>query len=129
MKKIQHPTKSSQVIFNSLVNAIHGEIDNISNHVIRLETQICKQLSAGCVDLDNQSKREVMNISILVKDYQKRYEDIEKLRLKVIKKGTELKKLKEEYIVGTLIDMPFDKKNKLFIKTKQIQESYKPLRQ
>ncbi len=70
-----------------------------------------------------------MNISILVKDYQKRYEDIEKLRLKVIKKGTELKKLKEEYIVGTLIDMPFDKKNKLFIKTKQIQESYKPLRQ
>lgn len=35
-----------------------------------------------------------MNVSILVKDYERRYEDVEKLRLKVMKKGSELKKLK-----------------------------------
>lgn len=29
--------------------------------------------------------------------------------------------------MGTLIDMPFDKKNKLFIKTKEVEEVYKPL--
>lgn len=36
----------------------------------------------------------------------------------MVKKAHELRKLKEQYIVGTLIDMPFDKKNKLFIRTK-----------
>lgn len=61
-----------------------------------------------------------MNASILIKDYEKRYEDVERLKFKVIRKGGELKKLKEEYIVGTLVDMPFDKKNKLFIKTKEV---------
>jgi hypothetical protein len=61
-----------------------------------------------------------MNASILIRDYDKKYEEIEKLKIKVHRKGMELKKFKEEYIIGTLIDMPFDKKNKLFIRTKEI---------
>lgn len=120
MRKISNPTKASEIIFNSLINAIHGEVDNVSHHIARLETQILKQFSATCCELENESKREVLNTSILIKDYEKRYEEVDKLRFKVLKKGSELKKFKEEYIVGTLIDMPFDKKNKLFIKTKEI---------
>jgi len=35
-----------------------------------------------------------MNASILIRDYDKKYEEIDKLKFKVSKKGAELKKLK-----------------------------------
>lgn len=83
-----------------------------------METQISKQLAGLCSEIDNESKREIINAGIIVKEYDRKYEDIEKLRLKVSRRTHELKKLKEEYIVGTLVDMPFDKKNRLFIRIK-----------
>ena len=45
MRKIPNPTKSSEIMYNSLINAINAEVDNITNHVTSMETQIIKQLA------------------------------------------------------------------------------------
>lgn len=83
-----------------------------------MDNEICKIMSSGFGELDAECKKELNHFCTIIRDYEKRHEDTQKLKIKMIKKAYELKKLKEEYIVGTLIDMPFDKKNKLFIKAK-----------
>lgn len=37
MRKVQNVTKASQYIYNSLINAINAEVENLTNHVSRLQ--------------------------------------------------------------------------------------------
>lgn len=52
MRKIPNAIKTTQIVYNSLINAIYSEIDNLNNHVLRMETQINKQLASICFELD-----------------------------------------------------------------------------
>lgn len=47
MKKVPNATKATEFIYNSLVNAFHSEIENITNHTNRMDNEICKIMSYG----------------------------------------------------------------------------------
>lgn len=49
-------------------------------------------------------------------------ESMEKLKNKYLKKCAEMRKQKEEYIVGFLSDMPLYNKNKLYLKIKEAED-------
>lgn len=49
-------------------------------------------------------------------------ESMEKLKNKYLKKCSEMRKQKEEYIVGFLSDMPLYNKNKLYLKIKEAED-------
>lgn len=54
-------------------------------------------------------------------------EGLEKNKLKFEKKSEELKKIIEEYLIGMIGELSFDKKNKIYIKIKEAAEKEYPI--
>ena len=57
------------------------------------------------------------------KELEGQSEKISKTHEKYRKKIKNLKRFKQEYVVGFLGEMPFDEKNKLFISIKEIEDN------
>ncbi len=57
MKKIPNATKATEFLYNSLVNAMHAELDNIGNHVTRLEGEIGRLIAIACSELEGMVRK------------------------------------------------------------------------